>query len=122
MFYLHVCLFTICVPGACGTQKRKLDPVGLELQKAVNQHVEFWELNPEPLEVLLPAESSLQPSVVFFFFLRLLSFPISLSPSKSTHIPLLSFKLSFVYIIFGSSNTIYVSLLELHKFFVFFFF
>jgi hypothetical protein len=33
MFYLNVCMCTICVPGAYRDQKSLLDPPELELQK-----------------------------------------------------------------------------------------
>ena len=38
-FFLQVCLRTMCVPGACGGQKRVSDPLELELQKVVSHRV-----------------------------------------------------------------------------------
>lgn len=32
MFCLYVYICTFCVPGACGAQKRALDPLALKLQ------------------------------------------------------------------------------------------
>ena len=36
---LHVHLFTMCVPGICGTQKAALDFLELELKADLNYHV-----------------------------------------------------------------------------------
>lgn len=38
MFFLHVCLYTTCEPGALRSQK-KFDSLELELQVAVSHHV-----------------------------------------------------------------------------------
>jgi hypothetical protein len=37
--FLHVCMCTICVPGALGSQKGEMDPLELELWMVVNHHV-----------------------------------------------------------------------------------
>lgn len=39
VFLLYVCMCTMCVPAAHRAQKRELNPLGLQLQKAVNNHV-----------------------------------------------------------------------------------
>lgn len=50
VFFLHVCMCTVCVSGACGVQKRVLDPLGLELQMVVSNHAgRCRELNSGPL-------------------------------------------------------------------------
>lgn len=50
---------TKCVSGACGVQKRVLNPLGLELQMVVNHRVgRCRDLNSGPL--LLTAEPTLQ--------------------------------------------------------------
>lgn len=38
-FYLHVCMSTTCMVGACEDQKGALDPLKLEIQKVVNSHL-----------------------------------------------------------------------------------
>lgn len=48
MFYLHVCIYTMCVPGAYGGWKRALD--SLLLWMDVSLYVGDWELNPGPLQ------------------------------------------------------------------------
>lgn len=35
---MHSCLCTICIPGAHRNQKKKLDPLELELQEIVLSH------------------------------------------------------------------------------------
>lgn len=44
---LHMCLYTMCVPGALRGQKKMLDPLELELQEHL---CGCWELNPGFLE------------------------------------------------------------------------
>jgi hypothetical protein len=39
VFCLHICLCTVCVPGAHGSQRRVSDPLELELQFVVSCHV-----------------------------------------------------------------------------------
>jgi hypothetical protein len=39
LLYVHVCRYTMCVPGAHRGQKRVLDPLALELEMVVNCHV-----------------------------------------------------------------------------------
>ena len=68
MFWVHVCLCTLCVPNAQGDQKRELGPLELKLWMVVN-----WVLGIEPVgagdwtwvleeeSVLLTTEPSLQP-------------------------------------------------------------
>lgn len=80
MLCLHACLYTICVPGACGGQKRVLDPLGLELWAAGSCLSLLSKL--EEQRVLLTIEPSLQ----------LLNQPPSLSsppfpPSLFTYLP-----------------------------------
>lgn len=36
---LHVCLCVVCMPGSCGSQERKLDVLGLELQVVMSGYV-----------------------------------------------------------------------------------
>lgn len=37
--FLHLCICTMCVPGAIGGQKGSMDPLELELWMVVNHHV-----------------------------------------------------------------------------------
>lgn len=37
---LHICICTICLPGALGEQRRALDTLELELQVIVNCHLD----------------------------------------------------------------------------------
>ena len=46
VFSLDVCMCTMCMPGACRSQKRALDPLGLELQTVIN----YWGPNLSPLQ------------------------------------------------------------------------
>lgn len=39
MFCLHVDMCTMCVPGACGGQRKVLDPPELELQVVVSHDI-----------------------------------------------------------------------------------
>ena len=39
LFFLHVCLCTVCMPDAHGGQRRALDLLKLELQMVVNHCV-----------------------------------------------------------------------------------
>lgn len=39
MFCLHACMCATCMPAARGSQKSALDPLDMELQKAVSHHV-----------------------------------------------------------------------------------
>ena len=39
MFYLHVCLYTICAPAALRGQNWALDTLELVVQMGVNRHV-----------------------------------------------------------------------------------
>jgi hypothetical protein len=41
---MYVCIYTRCMHGTCGGQKRKLDPLKLELLIVVSHHVssEAW--------------------------------------------------------------------------------
>lgn len=55
---LHMCLYTICMFGACGGQKRVSGPVELELEKVVSHHMDAAQEKP----VFLTTEPSLQPS------------------------------------------------------------
>lgn len=36
---LHVCLYIVCTLGSCGSQERKLDVLGLELQVVISHYV-----------------------------------------------------------------------------------
>lgn len=54
MFYLKVCLFTLCMPGAHGGHKRASDHLELELQAVISL---VWVLGIEP-----------RSSFFFFFF------------------------------------------------------
>lgn len=36
--YLHVCIDTMCMPGAHGGQKKASNPLELELEKVVGHH------------------------------------------------------------------------------------
>lgn len=38
-FYLHLCMFTTCVLGACGGQERVSDALELQLQTVLTHHV-----------------------------------------------------------------------------------
>jgi hypothetical protein len=46
--YIYVSVLCVCMPGACGGQKRASDPLELELQMVVNCHVssgnQIWVL------------------------------------------------------------------------------
>lgn len=60
MYVLSVC--TLCVPGACGAQKRVLDPLALKLQMMCH-HLWYWEPKLGPLQepkALVTMETSLQ--------------------------------------------------------------
>lgn len=47
LFRLHVCLYTKCMPGACESQARALDPgAGVSDELLCG----YWGLNPSPLE------------------------------------------------------------------------
>ena len=37
--FAHVCMCTVCMPGARGSLKRVSDPVKLEIQTTVSHHV-----------------------------------------------------------------------------------
>ena len=58
MFCLYVCLCTLCVPDACGGQKKVSDLLDLELQMIVSCHVGA------------ESRSSAGAARVLFFFLR----------------------------------------------------
>ena len=65
--YLHMCVCTVCVPGACGAQKRVPDPLILGLQAAM------WMLENEPWS---PARAASAPnsqatSLVFLLYFEL---------------------------------------------------
>lgn len=66
VFCLHVCLCPECMSGACGSQKRVLDP--LKLQLLVSHRVGA-ENQPSPL---LKRLSSLQPAACISFSFVLL--------------------------------------------------
>lgn len=36
---LHAHVYTMCMPGPCGSQKRMSDPLGLELKAVVSHYV-----------------------------------------------------------------------------------
>lgn len=50
MGYLHVCLCTICLPGALGGQKMASDSLERELMGGCEPAYRCWDLNPDPLE------------------------------------------------------------------------
>ena len=69
MFYLDVCLRMKCLSGACGGQKRVLDPQTGNMDDCKLPHG-CWRLNLSPLEeqpVLLMTISSLQPPKIRCF-------------------------------------------------------
>lgn len=43
---MHSCLSTICMPGAHRNQKKKLHPLGLELQEIVLSHHVVLRIEP----------------------------------------------------------------------------
>lgn len=78
-FCFHVCMFTPCMPGACGGWKR----VSTGVTKNYELSCGFWELNLGPLlEVLLAAELSLLPLYYILFFLCLFSCPLTWNRKK----------------------------------------
>lgn len=40
VFYLHVCMHTVCMPGVCEGQKGALDSLEVELGLAVSCHLD----------------------------------------------------------------------------------
>lgn len=70
MFYLHVCMYTTCVPGGHGGQKKTWDPLELELQVFVSGPVAAGNPNPPKGQPILES-----PEPFFFspdLFLRFL--------------------------------------------------
>ena len=62
---LLVCLYTMCVPGTCGSQKGAPDLLELELTDSCELPCGCLELNPGPLEeqpMLFTTEPSPQPT------------------------------------------------------------
>lgn len=75
MFCLYVYVRIICLPGTCGSQKRVLASLELELWMMWDT-MWCWELNLGPLQeqqVLLIAEPALWPLFIIYLFAYLLT-------------------------------------------------
>lgn len=67
MFCLHICLCTMCMPGACRGQKEVSDSVELELQPVIS----LWVLVKEPWfsERTFSAIKAEPSSPAFYYFI-----------------------------------------------------
>ena len=59
----YVCMCTVCVSGACGGQKRTLEPI----TDGCEPPCRCWELNSSPLEEQIANHEGISPALSTFF-------------------------------------------------------